>query len=196
MNSMQNTEQSKIRDAELVHRTLKNPNDFVEIIQHYQSLIRRYVNRLGCKNSNDADDLLQDIFLKVYINLNDYDADLPFSSWLYRIAHNETISSFRKKSVRPMPVATEEEVYLFENIPDNDNFFESLDIKINGGILHRALAELEEPYRDVIVLKFLEEKSYTEMSDILKIPIGTVGTLINRGKKRLKNILISKNINI
>lgn len=192
---MQHAEQSKIRDAELVRRTLKNPNDFIEIIRHYQLPIRRYVNRLGCRNANDADDLLQDIFLKVYVNLNDYDADLSFSSWLYRIAHNETISSFRKKSVRPMPVATEEETYLFENIPDEANFIESLDIKINGDILHRALAELEEQYRDVLVLKFLEEKSYAEVSDILKIPTGTVGALIHQGKKRLKDILISKNIN-
>ena len=196
MNSMQNTEQSKIRDAELVRRTLKNPNDFVEIIQHYQLPIRRYVNRLGCRDSNDADDLLQEIFLKVYINLNDYDSELKFSSWIYRIAHNETVSSFRKKNVRPMPVSTEEETYLFENIPDEANFIESLDIEINRNILHRALAELDEQYRDVLVLRFFEEKSYTEISDILKIPEGTVGTLLNRGKKRLNEILGSKDISI
>ena len=160
---MQDAEQSKIRDADFVRRTLKNPNDFVEIIQQYESPIRRYVNRLGCRDSNDTDDLLQDIFLKVYINLNEYDTGLKFSSWLYRIAHNETISFFRKKSVRPMPVATEEETYLFENIPDKTNFIESLDVKINEDILHRALAELDDQYRDVFVLRFFEEKSYTEI---------------------------------
>ena len=193
---MQNAELNKIRDADLVRRTLKNPNDFVELIQLYEASIRRYVNRLGCRNSNDVDDLLQDIFLKVYINLNDYDANLPFSSWLYRIAHNETISFFRKKSVRPMPVATEEETYIFENIPDETDLIESLDIKINGDILHKALAELDDQYRDVFVLRFFEEKSYAEISDILKIPEGTVGTLLNRGKKRLNEILRAKNIHL
>lgn len=193
---MQNAETNKIRDAELVRRTLKNADDFIEIVRCYQSPIRRYVIRLGCRDSNDADDLLQDIFLKVYINLNDYDSDLPFSSWLYRIAHNETISFFRKKNVRPVPVATEEDARLFENISDGTDFTESLDEKINANIIRGALAELEEQYRDVLVLKFLEEKSYTEISDILKIPMGTVGTLIHRGKKQLSDMLASKNIHL
>ena len=196
MEYMQNAETNKIRDVELVQRTLKNADDFIEIVCCYQSPIRRYIIRLGCRDSNDADDLLQDIFLKVYINLNDYDSELPFSSWLYRIAHNETVSFFRKKSVRPISVATEEETHLFENIADETNFIESLDVKINGDILRKALTELEEQYRDVLVLRFFEEKSYNEISDILKIPMGTVGTLINRGKKQFKDILIQKNINL
>ena len=193
---MQNAEQSKIRDAELVSRTLKNPNDFVEIIRLYEKSIRRYINRLGCRDSSDADDLLQEIFLKVYINLNEYDSELKFSSWLYRIAHNESISFFRKKRVRPMTVATEAETYIFENIPDETDLIESLDIKINGDILHKALTELDDQYRDVLVLRFFEEKSYAEISDILKIPEGTVGTLLNRGKKRLNEILRAKNIHL
>ncbi len=193
---MQNAETNKIRDAELVSRTLKNTDDFIEIVRCYQAPIRRYVIRLGCRDSNDADDLLQDIFLKVYINLNEYDAVLAFSSWLYRIAHNETISFFRKKNVRPMPVTTEEELQLFENISDGIDFTKSLNSKINASLLHSALAELEEQYSDVLILKFLEEKSYAEISDILKIPMGTVATLINRGKKKLKDALVSKNITL
>ncbi len=193
---MQSSENNRTRDRELVRKTLRNADDFIEIVRWYQLPIRRYVIRLGCRDSNDADDLLQDIFLKVYINLNDYDEDLAFSSWLYRIAHNETVSFFRKKSARPAPVANEEDARLFENISDETDFIKSLDAKINTGLLRRALGELEEKYRDVLVLKFLEDKSYTEISDILKIPMGTVGTLINRGKKRLKDILVSKNIHL
>lgn len=193
---MQNTEINKIRDAVLVSRALKNADDFIEIVQLYESPIRRYITRLGCKDSNDVDDILQDVFLKVYINLNEYDSQLAFSSWLYRIAHNETISFFRKKSVRPQPVAHEEDLRLFENISDDIDFTKSLNTKMNVELLRKALAELEEQYRNVLVLKFLEEKSYTEVSDILKIPVGTVGTLINRGKKRLKDALVSKNITL
>ncbi|MHB8842307.1 MAG: RNA polymerase sigma factor [Candidatus Aquicultor sp.] len=183
-------------DQELVLDTKKNKDSFVEIIRRYQSPLRRYVTRLGCRDVNDADDLLQDIFIKVYINLNDYDTDLKFSSWLYRIAHNEAISFYRKKRIRPMPVATEEETRLFENIADETDLIGFLDAKINGDILRRALTEIDEQYRDVLVLRFFEEKSYTEISDILKIPEGTVGTLLNRGKKRLNDILTTKNINL
>ena len=154
------------------------------------------LKKSAIRNSNDADDLLQDIFLKVYINLNDYDADLPFSSWLYRIAHNETVSFFRKKNVRPVSIASEEANRLFENISDGIDFTESVNAKINADLLRKALLELEKQYRDVLILKFLEEKSYNEIADILTIPIGTVGTLISRGKKQLKDILMQKNINL
>ncbi len=189
-------EPNKKTDQELVLDTKKNKDSFVEIIRRYESAIRRYIIRLGCRDPHDVDDVLQDIFIKVYVNINEYDAGLKFSSWLYRIAHNEAISFYRKKSVRPAPVATEEETHLFEYIADETNFTESLDIKINGDILRKALAELEEQYRDVLVLRFFEEKSYTEISDILKIPEGTVGTLLNRGKKLLNDILTTKNINL
>ncbi len=183
-------------DQELVSDAKKNKDDFAEIIRRYQSPLRRYVVRLGCRDSHEVDDVLQDIFIKVYVNLNEYDYDLKFSSWVYRITHNETISFFRKNNVRPMPVATEEELRLFENIADETDFTQSLDAKINSGILRSALMELEEQYRDVLVLRFFEEKNYSEISDILKIPVGTVGTLLNRGKKRLNDIFATKNINL
>ena len=73
-----------------------------------------------------------------------------------------------------MTVATEAETHLFENIMDETNFIESLDVKINAGILRDALMELEEQYRDVLVLRFFEEKNYNEISDILKIQLGTM----------------------
>ncbi len=183
-------------DQELIIDAKKNKDDFVHIIRRYESPIRRYIMRLGCRDYHDINDLLQNIFIKVYANINEYDPDLKFSSWLYRIAHNETISFYRKKNIRPMPVATEEEVYLFENIIDETDFTEFIDTKINADILHAALDELEEQYRDVLVLRFFEEKSYAEISDILKIPEGTVATLLNRGKKRMNEILKVKNIKL
>ena len=183
-------------DQELIIDAKKNKDDFVHIIRRYESPIRRYIMRLGCRDYHDINDLLQNIFIKVYANINEYDPDLKFSSWLYRIAHNETISFYRKKNICPMPVATEEEVYLFENIIDETDFTEFIDTKINADILHAALGELEEQYRDVLVLRFFEEKSYAEISDILKIPEGTVATLLNRGKKRMNEILKVKNIKL
>jgi len=179
--------------VELVLKALKNADDFADIIKHYQSPIRRYVARLGCRDTNDADDLLQDIFLKVYINLNEYDADLKFSSWLYRIAHNETVSFFRKKKVRPNILNSEELQQLIKNIAGDTDVAESLYKEEEVHMVREALAKLDFSYREVLALRFLEEKSYTEISDILQIPTGTVGTLINRGKKELKNILESNN---
>lgn len=185
-----------ITDQELVAQTLENPQGFSMIVERYQATLRRYVIRLGCRNQEDADDVLQDIFLKCYVNLNEYDQRLKFSSWIYRLAHNETVSFFRKKTIRPDIVQTEEELGLFEAISDKTDILESLNEQMNAYSVREALEEIDERYRDVLILRFLEEKSYEEISDILKIPGGTVATLISRGKEKLKSCMISKNIHL
>ncbi|MFH0804092.1 MAG: RNA polymerase sigma factor [Candidatus Zambryskibacteria bacterium] len=179
-------------DQELVADTLKEKHAFSEIVHKYEAPLRRYIKRLGCKNADDMNDVLQEIFIKVFVNLNDYDPDLKFSSWLYRIAHNETISFFRKKKVRPNVLDVEDVEEFFDNLADDTNSVELAQERYDAGIVQKSLSTLNPKYREVLILRFLEEKSYTEISDILKIPEGTVATLINRGKKELKTILENK----
>lgn len=185
-------------DQELVRATLKDKRAFSEIVNRYEAAMRRYVRRLGCKDEDDANDVLQEIFIKVFVNLNDYDQDLKFSSWLYRIAHNETISFFRKKNIRPnvLLMDKEEAEGIFEHLVDETDFVELAKERFDAKMVQDALAGLPPKYKEVLVLRFLEEKSYTEISDILKIPEGTVATLINRGKKELKIILEAKGIKL
>ncbi len=191
---MQNKdEEIRKRDIELVARALKDANKFGDIVQYYEAPLGRYIRRLGCRENEDINDLLQNIFIKVYINLNDYDSSLKFSSWIYRVAHNETVSFFRKRNIRPSLITTEEGLNLLESIADTTDFLNTLNEKINADILSKALLKIEGKYRDVLVLHFFEEKDYGEISDILKIPIGTVGTFINRGKKRLRDAVFIKN---
>lgn len=179
-------------DKELISEALLNPHVFTAIVLRYQSALQRYIRRLGCEDTVDQEDILQEIFLKTYVNLNDYDSNLKFSSWLYRIAHNETISFFRKKRIRPAPVVTEEELKQFQNLPDELDIPETYDRELEVKILKEALGQVDQRYRDALTLKFLEDKNYTEVSDILKIPISTVGTHINRGKKQLKQLFGKK----
>lgn len=186
----------KKTDQELVALTLQDKHAFLAIVERYQAPFRRYIVRLGCRDPHDQDDVLQEAFLKIYVNLNDYDSDLKFSSWVYRIAHNEAISFFRKKSVRQKPVVTEEELKQLQNIADELDVAEEYNKAWDAKVIQQAITELDEQYRDVLVLKFMEEKSYNEISDILKVPIGTVGTLINRGEKQLKKVLQSKNLSL
>jgi RNA polymerase sigma-70 factor (ECF subfamily) len=182
-------------DQDLVTATLSDRHAFVAIVQRYQEPLRRYVRRLGCVDAHDVEDVLQELFLKCYMSLNDYDPALKFSSWLYRIAHNETMSLFRKKKVRPSPVMNEEDLALFENIPDEKNLLDELAQESDAKQLREALENVSEKYKTILILRFFEEKSYTEISDILEIPEGTVATYINRGKKELKGILSAKRTN-
>jgi RNA polymerase sigma-70 factor, ECF subfamily len=183
-------------DQELVSATLSDKHAFSEIVHKYEDPIRRYIRRLGCSDNIDIDDVLQEIFIKVFINLNDYDPSLKFSSWLYRIAHNETISFFRKKNVRPsvLTLSTEDTDLFFAQLADDKDFLELANKRDDKRVIHDLLSELDPKYKEILILRYLEELSYTEISDILKIPEGTVGTLVNRGKKRLKEILEKKGI--
>ena len=183
-------------DQALVRDTLRNPDAFGGLVERYEKMLRRYVTRLGCRNPEDAEDVLQNIFLKIYVNLNEYDERLKFSSWAYRLAHNETVSFFRKKKIRPSSVETEEELVLFDTISDTVDILESLNEKMDAECVRAALEGMDEQYRDVLILKYLEEKSYDEISDILKIPAGTVATRISRGKKKLRERMISKKMDL
>lgn len=174
-------------DAEVVARTLEDTSAFTLLVVRYEEKLLRYVRRLGIRNAEDGEDVLQEIFIKVYKNLNAFDSSLSFSSWIYRIAHNEAISFYRKQTVRPeghqLPDSTDVLTWLPEETIDSaERLF---DAKVNAVVVKKALAELDPKYRDAIILRYFEHKEYDEISDILKIPIGSVGTLIHRGKKQL-----------
>ena len=179
-------------DQEIVSLVLIDKQAFSAVVERYQAPLRRYISRLGCTDPHDIRDVLQEVFIKCYTNLNDYDPTLKFSSWLYRIAHNETVGLFRKKRVRPTPVVSADDLIIFEQLPDGQHFLEDLMKIQDGKEIRGALAVLQEKYREPLMLRFFEEKSYTEISDILEIPEGTVATYINRGKTELKGILSPK----
>lgn len=184
---------STLTDAQVVAQSLVDRSRFAVIVLRYEEKLTRYIRRLGVYSHEDRQDILQNIFIKVYKNLNGYDSGLSFSSWIYRIAHNETISWYRKQNVRPEGhlVADVEEFFLY--VPDSTQSAEQLlDAKIDASRLRQGLSELEQKYRDPIILRFFEHKEYDEISDILKIPIGTVGTLISRGKVKLQTILTTE----
>ena len=180
---------NNITDTQLVKNTLENSSAFGAIVEQYEAPLARYINRLARLTREDTEDLLQEIFLKVYCNLNDYDEGLKLSSWIYRIAHNETISWFRKRSIRPEGnyVAMEDSVYL--NIAGDVDAVKDAESRITAEAVGAAMQSLPKKYREVLVLFYFEDKRYEEISDILKKPPGTIATLMNRGKKKLKELL-------
>ncbi len=177
-------------DEELVRMTLENKNHFGVLVDRYQAKLTRYVIRLGVRDPDDQLDVLQEIFLKTYRNLNGFDSGLKFSSWVYRIAHNEAISWYRKKNVRPEGhlIGDSEEMLSFLSAKD-ETADVTFDKTVNAEVVNKALLKIDDKYREVIILRFFEHKEYEEISDILKIPVGSVGTLLHRGKKQLANAL-------
>ncbi|MBT3949068.1 sigma-70 family RNA polymerase sigma factor [Candidatus Parcubacteria bacterium] len=172
-------------DNELVVLTLENQEYFVHIIDRYKRQLLAYIKRISGLGYEDAEDVLQEVFVKIYYNLNGFNIKLKFSSWAYRITHNTTMSEMRKRKVRPINYVETEDLVKIADKLDISKEIEHKDLQneING-----VLSKLDKKYREVLVLKFLEEKDYNEISDILKKPVGTVGTLINRAKKKFREL--------
>ncbi len=177
-------------DEELVALALRQSDYFALIVKRYEARLAAYLRRLFNLNREDIEDILQEAFVKVYLNLNDFDGDLKFSSWIYRIVHNQAVSAWRKTKARGLAVNWEESDW--QNLPETRDLLTEINRLQDRQIVGAALTRLPLKYRDALVLKFLEEKSYKEISDILKKPEGTVATLINRGKKLLADELKSQ----
>jgi len=180
-----------LSDLQLVQLSLKDHRNFEYLMERYEPLLLRYMKRIANVGREEAEDLLQDIFIKVYKNLNGFDQKLKFSSWIYRIAHNEIVNHAYKKKVRSATTSLNEGNEHFLNQRDwkeeNDAHF-GLESRETSERMRAALMELPVKYREVLILKFFEDKSYREISDILKKPEGTIATLINRAKKKFKKI--------
>jgi len=181
-----------LSDAEIVKRSIKNPDYFLYIVKRYQDKIIRYIKRRTKVSNTASDDIAQEIFIKVYRNLNAYNPDMSFSSWVYRIAHNHIIDWYRKEKKRE-----------YISIDDTDNSVafnlageEYADKNIMTDEIKNELIEiinsLSQVYKDVITLRFFEEKSYEEISDILHIPVNSVGVYVSRGKNIIKQKLLDK----
>jgi len=180
-------------DEEIVVLTLKNQDYYLCLMKRYEDKLLNYILKISNISREDAEDILQEVFVKAYQNLNDFDLNFTFSNWIYSIAHNTTISAFRKKKVRPQTVSWEDK--------DLDNLLEStLDLeeaslqKQTYKHILKIINQLPLKYKDVLILKFVEGKDYQEIGDILHKPMGTVGTLINRAKKSLKQELEKEEI--
>lgn len=128
-----------------------------------------------------AADVVQEGFIKAYINLNGFDIKKKFSSWIYRIVHNEAMNAVQKNK-RHQPIDEYSDIESGTNL--EDEFIKNEIIRH----AHKCLEEMPLLYKEPLSLFFIEEKSYEEISDILRIPIGTVGTRVNRAKGLMKKI--------
>jgi len=164
------------------------------IVERYEAKLTRYIRRISAATQEDAEDLLQEIFVKVYRNLYGFDPSLKFSSWIYRIAHNQVISQWRKTKSRPQVLKFEADEDFLKFIAADEDLAGNIERKFTGEEVRDVISRLDGKYKEVLVLKFLEEKDYKEISDILRKPLGTVATLINRAKKQFAKVVKEKEI--
>jgi len=182
-----------LTDQDLVLKSLHDMEAFGELISRYEAPLKRYVIRISNLSEECVEEVIQDVFLKCWKNLRAFKPDVKFSSWIYRIAHNETISLFRKWKSRGADKAIELHEEIFAPDP-NSNFAKELDQEISAHQIQEIFTHMKKKHREILTLRFFEDKSYDEISDILHRPPGTVATLLNRAKKEFKSIAHRLNI--
>ena len=187
---------SKLADEILVEMALDDIKYFAYIYERYENKLTRYILRISSFSLTEAEEVLQEAFIKVWKNLKGFDNSLKFSNWVYRIVHNTTISEWKKTLSKGKSDSREVDEELFNNLPSmlDLEMKEQVEQKLGEKNIRTVLDAMPSKYREVLVLKFLEEKNYNEISDILRKPGGTVATLINRAKKAFREIAETKNI--
>lgn len=183
-------------DIELVQKALLEPDAFGALIEKYESKLLRYLTAFTNLDRESAEDILQETFIKTYRNLNGFNQTMTFSSWIYRIARNEALNYIKKHKNKHVSLeADDDDSVALINILASD---EDIHLKVSNdetaGKVRDVLKLLREDYREVLVLKYLEDYDYNEISAILKKPIGTVGVLIARAKEKFKQLAEKNNL--
>ncbi len=180
-----------LSDQEIIRLSLVDMEYFACLVLKYELRLLYYIKKISQSNDAEAEDILQEAFIKIWKNLNGYDPRLTLESWIFRIVHNETISFWRKKTSYSKDNVVQLDDERLNRLLTSEDVYGSEDEKLSD-VIEEVLPLLKQNYREVLVLKYLEDKSYEEISDILKIPEGTVATRINRAKKSFKGLAKGK----
>ncbi len=140
-------------------------------------------------NKEDAEDLTETVFIKIWESMPSYkDKGLPFEAFAFRIARNTVIDYYRTKKIK---ISLNEEIK--ETVPDSEDSPENIvESKMLKEIIFEKLKQLPESYREIIILKFIEEKDNIEISQILEKPVDHIRVLQSRALKALKKIIYEK----
>ncbi len=168
-------------DTVLVQQCLRGDKTaFEAVVDKYQKPLFNIAYRLVGK-FEDAEDITQTVFIKAFQGLRGYDSRYKFFSWLYRIAVNESIN--HRNTRRPEEQLDERAIAHYE-APES-----VIDARERSAVIQKAVSELKEEYRVVIVLKHFQELSYEEISGILGIPTKTVKSRLFTARQTLKEKL-------
>lgn len=180
-------------DAELVRLVLAGETDlFAVLVDRYRTRLSRYVERFTY-DVEDARDVTQDVFIKVYGALDSFDPRFKFSTWLFRIAGNAAIDHLRRRRVRTLPLerppGPDGEVREVDPAETRPNPHEELSRQRLRAALAAAIDRLPDDYRELISLRHYGELPYEEIAELKGMPLGTVKNKLFRARQALRDLL-------
>jgi RNA polymerase sigma-70 factor (ECF subfamily) len=183
----------KENDSDLINRAKSGDSKSYDILlKKYKNSVYSLVLRM-VRNSQEAEDLTQEAFIKAFNSLASFNEEYAFSTWLYKIATNNCIDFFRKRKLQTYsldkPIQYKDSEIQHE-IPDPDlNPEKSIMATERNKLIKEAINKLPEKYHRAILLRHSEEKSYEEIAEILGLPLGTVKARIFRAREMLNKTL-------
>ena len=167
-----------------------------ELLARYERPVFSLIFRM-VRDRETAEDLAQETFIKVLNNLDRYSPEFKFSSWLFKIANNLTIDHLRRRRVDTISIEGAPDAVTAESaratsiavVSAGESPLEELESKELGSAIERAIGKLRPEYRACIMLRHVEDKSYEEIAEIVKLPLGTVKTYIHRARHELRAAL-------
>jgi len=171
---------------------LGNTQIFSRLIDNYKNMVYNLAYRMS-NNSQEAEDISQEAFLHTYQSLARFNPSYKFSTWLYQITLNIIRDKYKKKEIDYVsldtPVETDDSEFYRQPVDLSHNPEQIIAQKENLRTIQQAICSLPLKYREVIVLRHLQDLSYIEISNILKLPQGTVKVHLYRAREQLKKIL-------
>ena len=192
----ENASESSLEDDMLVKKAKGGDEKaYKELVDKYERALYFHILKM-VKDREQVEDLVQEAFVKAFDNLNTYSTNYAFSTWLYRIATNNTIDYLRKKKLKTLsidkPMKTKDGEMEMQLPDESASTDRDIIKKQRKKIVQNAIEDLPEKYRKVIELRHMEEKTYKEISDILDKPLGTVKAHIFRARELLYKALKDK----
>ena len=188
---------SGLSDPEVVVLARKGSEAaYRELLSRYERPVFSLVFRM-VRDRETAEDLAQETFIKVLNNLDRYSPEFKFSSWLFKIANNLTIDHLRRRRVDTISIEGAPDAVTAESakatsiavVSGDESPLEELESRELGTAIERAIGKLRPEYRACIMLRHVEDKSYEEIAEIVKLPLGTVKTYIHRARHELRAAL-------
>ncbi|MFW0871319.1 MAG: RNA polymerase sigma factor [Patescibacteria group bacterium] len=177
-------------DEQIAAQVVRIPEMFGFLIDRYEDKLDRYIERKTGLAKDQRVDILQDVFIRTYQNIASFDTRMSFNSWIYRICHNTLINDWkRNKRYREGISINEESAIILQQMVSESTIETEIDAILLQEKMKRAIDQLSDSYKTVITLFYLEHLSYEEISVVLELPIGTVGTRLNRARKKLLSLL-------
>ncbi len=195
MQAVSRVELQKMSDEDLMEKFQSGYEQaFNLLVDRYQDRLHNFLYRYT-HNHQDCEDLVQETFYRVFRSRHSYERIAKFSTWMYTIAINLAKSLYKKKkrmtkvTIHKDPDDSEDRPMKLEDtdiLPDD-----SLHEKMCMDELKKALKELSDDFREVVVLRDIQQLSYEEIAEIADLPMGTVKSRINRGRAQLQELLES-----